>query len=141
TRIAVARLADRARVEQVAPGLEVEDRPLGGDAAGQLVAREGARGRRMAVADEDEGLVGRLKRPPGGLVAEHVLPDGVAGAPVEQIDAVPPHARRQSGEELARISARNSRESAARTVWVQRAAPAASPAKSWIESDPSTTRS
>ena len=85
--IAVARLADGAGIEQPAP-VELQVGPAGSKTAGDAAVRGGDGERDMAVSDENDRrcreVEGRLRR----LLGQDVLPDGIARARVEEVDAV-----------------------------------------------------
>src|SRR5512132_1406441 len=82
--IAVARLADRARVEEPSAG-ELELGSGRGDAANDRFAVECERQRHVAVADENQRCFGQLERRAGRLFGEDVFPDRVARARVEDL--------------------------------------------------------
>ena len=83
-RVAVARLADRAGVQEPAALGQVDLASLRRDRRRSARPRE--RERDVAVADEHERRRGRLKLD-RRLLAEHVVPDRVERAPVEELDA------------------------------------------------------
>ena len=56
----------------------------------------------MAVADEHERRVGEVEGGMRGFLREHVLPDGVARAGMEELDAVVRGVGLEAGEELPR---------------------------------------
>src|SRR5439155_1091126 len=83
-RVAVTRLPDRAGVQHPA---QVGELRLGARERGpeRELALRGERERNMAVADEDERCARQLERLDHALTAEDVVPDGVAGAAVEEL--------------------------------------------------------
>src|SRR5215204_2922701 len=99
TRIAVARLADRPRIEQPAGSLELVTRAVGSDAAAQRAVRERNCERDVAVADQGDVVPGIRDRRCGRLRGEHVLPDRVAGASVVEGNAGAPRLRLERREE------------------------------------------
>src|SRR5439155_3020045 len=101
-RIAVAWLADGARVQQ--PAAVQRHRR----AARRRPARDTAVVRRdrqsdVTVSDEDERRVREFEGRPGGLLRQDVLPDGVARARVEEVDALDLAERLQAREERTRL--------------------------------------
>ena len=91
------------------------------------------RERDVAVSDEHERR-GRLEqREARDLLAEHVVPDRIARAAVEELGSGPRRRRLQRGQPAARVGAS--------TPCVQRTAAAASPLKSEMSSVPITARS
>src|SRR5262249_42213102 len=106
-RITVARLADRARVEQPAALAQLELAAALGQTAGQLVSAELEGDRHVAVTDQYErcGRVGQ--RLTDDVLAEHVLPNRVARARVEELDAGPFGLRLERLEELARLGVKD----------------------------------
>jgi hypothetical protein len=102
-RIAVARLPDRAGVQQPATRVELDDRFVRSDPSSEHVAFQADCKRHVAVSNEDKASGCRLERPPGRLLAENVLPNRISGAGVEQRDAVTAAARPELGEELPRV--------------------------------------
>ena len=132
-RVAVARLADRARVEEPAAGLQVDlgaARRVAADRPAAVDDRE----RDVAVADDRDLGAGVGDRVARRFPGEDVLPDRVARAAVVETDAL------ALGARSAR-PASQSRASAPSTPRVHFAATAASPAKSSRSSVPSTPRS
>src|SRR5205814_10164423 len=100
TWVAVAGLANRARVQQPA-SVQLNAEPVWRDPADDLLAVEEERERDVAVSDQHERRVRELERRPRRLLREHVLPDRVACAGVEEIDTVQLRGRPQSLEESA----------------------------------------
>src|SRR5579862_88248 len=86
--VAVPRLTHRAGVEQKAVLAERELRVRRREAAHDAGPVTGKRKRDMAVADENERRRGEAETLVRHLVAEHVLPDRVARARVEQLDVL-----------------------------------------------------
>ena len=84
------------------PGPSAVVVPLGGEAAVQDVVFQRDRQRNVAVADEHERRLGQLERDAGHVCREHVLPDRVARARVEELDPVPRALRPQRLQERAR---------------------------------------
>ena len=87
-RIAVARLPDRAGIEQPLTRSEVEHGALACEPAVERAVVERHLQRDVAVPDEREWKVAEHDRGDRRLVGEDVLPDGVARAPVIEADAV-----------------------------------------------------
>lgn len=81
-RVAVSGLADRAGIEQMPGAAELHGRPGWSNVA--LCSRLEPESN-VAVADENQRLARGEEAPVGGLGAEHVVPDGVAGAGVEEL--------------------------------------------------------
>jgi hypothetical protein len=102
-RIAVSRLPDRAGVQQPASRVELDDRFVRGDTSSEHVTFQADRKRHVAVSDEDKRSGRRLEGPPGGLLAEDVLPNRISGAGVEERNAVTAAARPELGKELPRV--------------------------------------
>src|SRR5262249_12221205 len=101
-RVAVARLADRARVEQPAARAERGLGAVGREPAVQDVVRQRDRERYVAVSDEHDPRLRQLERRGGCLGRQHVLPDRVARTGVEELDAVAPAQRLLRLQELPR---------------------------------------
>src|SRR4051794_35463088 len=88
-RVAVARLSDRARIEQeprVRPEIDVG--VSGSVPAAEPAVRVHDRERDVAVADEHERRLGQLERGLDRVGGEHVVPDRIARARVEELDPV-----------------------------------------------------
>src|SRR5947208_7100508 len=86
-RIAIARLADAARVDQPFAGGEIESRAVAPRLAGRelaLAARE--RQRHVRMADEAKAMALLVQAQLGQQRREHVLPNGVARAGVVEAD-------------------------------------------------------
>ena len=107
-RIAVPRLTDRAGIEQPSP-LELHLGLGRCETACDLLAVERQRERDMAVADEHERGVGELERCAGGLFCQHVFPDRIARACMEEIDAVDGSGRLEPLQESARFLGQDTR--------------------------------
>ena len=75
--------------------------PSGATAPLEVAVRERDRERDVAVADEHERRDGHLERGQGRLLADHVLPDRVARARVEELGAIDLRLRFESLEEGA----------------------------------------
>src|SRR5437879_6410830 len=86
--ISVARLADRARVEDPAALDEVDLGALRREPAGELVRDQADRKREVAVPDEDDRRLGHFERVAGGLLGDHVFPDRVPRARVVELDVL-----------------------------------------------------
>src|ERR1051326_6672022 len=97
-RIAVARLPDRAGIEEPAT-VELKLRPHGGETAVKVVISQPDRQRDVAVSDEHEGRLGREQAEVRRFGAEHVLPDGIARARVEELRALRHGLRLEAGQE------------------------------------------
>jgi len=88
-RIAVARLADAARVEQPFATLEVEQGAVACLGPARLVPAPGGAVEEkgdVGVADQADWPRARIHAGVGLLAGEHVLPDRVAGGSVEEGD-------------------------------------------------------
>jgi hypothetical protein len=101
TRVAVARLPDRAWVQEPARVVERRLGPVWRGRPAQVSICERDRERDMAVADEHERRDGHLERGQGRLLADHVLPDRVARACVEELGAIDLRLRLEALEEGA----------------------------------------
>jgi len=103
-RVAVARLADGARVEQPAAVGEVDlAAALRKPAREGVAVRQAQRDRDVAVADEDELRRRQLERLADDGLAQHVLPDRVARTRVERLDAVPLGLRLELAQVVERL--------------------------------------
>ena len=117
TRRKLARRASRSRTRYAArgspsrgwptePGLRIQRAPARSTSSRrergrrELVASQCDLERDVAVADEHERLLGQPEGRERGLVGEHVLPDRVARAAVEEVDAV------RAAEGLQRLEVR-----------------------------------
>src|SRR5439155_22376616 len=101
-RVAVAGLADRARVEQPATCGQVD---LGAacDVTADRAASVDDRQRYVAVPDDRDVGFRVADRVAGCLPGQHVFPDRVARARVVKTDAFPLRARLETGQELAGV--------------------------------------
>src|ERR1700675_4104343 len=86
-RIAVTGLADGAGIEQP-PAVQRDLGAPGCRPAADAAVVRGDRQRDVAMPDEDERRVRELERRVRRLLCQHVLPDRVARARVEQVDAI-----------------------------------------------------
>src|SRR5262249_18053398 len=101
-RIAVARLPDRAWVQEPAIG-QHHFGPGRRQAAGDCCAVGRERQCDVAVSDEHDRRLRQFERRVRGIFAEHVLPHRIACTGVEKLDAVAHGQRPQLGEERARL--------------------------------------
>src|SRR3954471_8515814 len=94
-RVAVTGLPDGAGVEEPPGAGGLDDRLIAGEAALDRgpVRGEGEGEGDVAVADEDDRPARHEHRLECDLLAQHVLPDRVAGAPVEEIESLAPAGR------------------------------------------------
>src|SRR5436190_24021183 len=99
-RVAVARLPDRAGIEQPA-AVELHLGSRRSETAAQLPVVETDPQRDVAVPDEHERRVCREQARVRRLRTQHVLPDRVARARVEQLDVTDDCARLELAEERA----------------------------------------
>ena len=88
--VAVARLADRTRIEEPAAA-ELRARAVGSEPAAKRVVDQADRQRNVAVADEDDGIRRLDERRVRGFRAQHVVPHRIERARVEEL--APVHAR------------------------------------------------
>ena len=116
-------------IEQPAQPAELEPRPGSRRLAAQLAAVRDLE-RDVTVADEDERRLGQRECVRRALVREHVVPDRVARAAVEELGVRRGRLRLERGKGTRALSSR--------TVCVQRAAAAASPANASIGIFPPT---
>ena len=87
TRVSVARLTHGAWIQEPA-SVQLDAEAVGRQPADDLFAVARERERDVAVSDEHEGSSSELERRAGGFLREHVLPDRVAGAGMEEVNAV-----------------------------------------------------
>src|SRR4051794_5790958 len=87
-RVAVARLPDRAGVDEETPVVEFDGYAPGREPSVDPVAVQRERERDVRMTDEHDRLGRRLEREQRDVLAQHVLPNGVARARVEQLGAV-----------------------------------------------------
>src|SRR5262249_34699635 len=103
TRIAAARLADRARIEEPPPVREVDLVVLGGHAAAELVAAPGEREGDVAVADDHERRRRQAEAQERRRLAEDVVPHRVDRAAVVELRARARRRRLERAQERERL--------------------------------------
>ena len=100
--VAVTGLADGTRVEEPSP-FEVHLRSSGGNATLDPTVAQRDRECDVAVSNEDERGRGKLERGLHGLLGQHVLPDGIPRARVEEVNPFDLAGGLQALEKPARV--------------------------------------